>query len=210
MKSLRRYSCGIVFILAFPVLADTSQEGSLNTNTENSTVSSNNVTGDSTTNNFNGAGSSSDIPAASAMSPSYITSGLESCLKGSAGALQTNIIGLSAGRYKEDENCNRRRDAKMLFDLGMKVAGIARLCQDPKTWEAMLISGTPCPIVNGSKLMVGKQAYLIIKSNPELYIPNYKKKEDYFNQILNIGGPEDEKQDGVVSISGRFRRSQSN
>lgn len=209
MKSLRRYSCGIVFILAFPVLADTSQEGSLNTNTENSTVSSNNVTGDSTTNNYNGAGSSSDIPAASAMSPSYLSSGLESCLRGSAGSLQTGIVGISAGRYKEDEDCNRRRDAKMLFDLGMKVAGIGRLCQDKLTWEAMFASGTPCPIIKNGKLIVGKRAYLMIKTMPELYIPNYKEKEGYYNQILNIGGPEDEKDDDIISVSGRFRRSQS-
>ena len=37
----------------------------------------------------------------------------------------------------------------------------------------MFISGTPCPILVNSRLVVGEAAYLAIKQNPELYIPNY-------------------------------------
>jgi hypothetical protein len=164
----------LVSSLAF---ADNSQEGSLNTNAENSTVGSNNESSSSTT-NYNGAGSSKAIPVGSAITPSYMANGVETCLQGAGGSLQTGMIGFSGGKFKEDPNCNRRRDSKVLSDLGMKVAAVARMCENTKVWESMFISGTPCPILTRGKLIVGKRAYLMMKSNPELYIPNYGKVEN--------------------------------
>jgi len=143
------------------------QEGSLNTSNNNSTVSSNNNTqDDSVTNTYNGAGSSSEIPVGSAIAPSYMSSGVESCLQGSGGSLQTGMLGFSKGSYTEDKNCNRRRDAKVLSDLGMKVAAIAVMCQDKKIWRSMFVSGTPCPLLQNGKLIVGKRAFLVMKRQP--------------------------------------------
>jgi len=163
-----------LLLLAPLAFGDNTQEGSLNTNAENSTVGSNNESSSSTT-NYNGAGSSSEIPVGSAITPSYMSNGVETCLQGSGGSIQTGMLGLSGGKFKEDPNCNRRRDSKVLSDLGMKVAAVARMCQEHKVWESMFISGTPCPILTRGKLIVGKRAYLMMKSNPELYIPNYGK-----------------------------------
>jgi len=161
----------LVSSLAF---ADTTQDGSLNTNAENSTVNSNNETQSSSeTNNYNGAGSSGTIPPPSAIAPSYMANGVETCLQGASGSISSGILGMSGGRFVEDQNCNRRRDSKVLSDLGMKVAAVARMCADTQVWESMFISGTPCPILTRGKLIVGKRAYLMMKSNPELYIPNY-------------------------------------
>lgn len=163
----------LVLLLASGLaVADTNQEGSLNNNHENSTVNSNNNT-TSETNNYNGAGSSSEIPPPSAISPSYMSNGVETCLQGSAGSISTGMFGLSGGKYVEDKNCNRRRDAKVLSDLGMKVAAVARMCEDINVWRSMFTSGTPCPVLSRGKLVVGKRAYLMMKTNPELYIPDY-------------------------------------
>jgi len=145
------------------------------TNNNNSTVSSNNET-TATTNNYNGAGSSpNSMPVGSAIAPSLMSNGMDSCLMSANGGIQSFGLGLSTGAYRQDENCNRRRDAKVLSDLNMKVASIALMCQDEGVWEAMFISGTPCPILVNSKLVAGRAAYLAIKQNPELYIPNYGK-----------------------------------
>lgn len=145
------------------------------TNNNNSTVSSYNET-TATTNNYSGAGSSpGSMPVGSAISPSLMSNGMDSCLMSTNGGLQSFGVGLSTGAYRQDENCNRRRDAKVLSDLNMKVASIALMCQDDNVWEAMFISGTPCPILVNSKLVAGRAAYLAIKQNPELYIPNYGK-----------------------------------
>lgn len=191
-----------------------TQEGSLNNNYDDSTVNSNNNT-QSETNNYNGAGASSEIPVGTAMSPSYLSNGMENCLQGSSGALQTLNLGISKGSYVLDEHCNRRRDAKVLSDLGMKVAAVARMCENPDVWESMFISGTPCPILTRGKLVVGKRAYMVMKSNPELYIPNYgsvskkkgfTEKQVWYNTILGIGEEDVKEETGDgMSISERFR-----
>ena len=195
---------------------DNQQEGSLNTSNNNSTVSSNNTTTDgSTSNTYNGAGSSSEIPVGSAISPTYMSNGSETCLQGTGGSLQTVAVGFSSGTYKKDFNCNRRRDAKVLSDLGMKVAAIARMCEDITVWRSMFLSGTPCPILQRGKLVVGKRAFLVMKTQPEIYIPDYGKvkrsltdTQVWYNTILGIGeNINEESTEDTVSISDRFRSS---
>ena len=116
-----------------------SQEGSLNTSNVNSTVSSNNNTEDkSVSNTYNGAGSASEIPVGSAISPTYMSTGVDTCLKGSGGSLQTVGVGFSSGEYEVDPNCERRRDAKLLSDLGMKVAAVSRMCEDDIVWLSLI------------------------------------------------------------------------
>jgi len=195
---------------------DNQQEGSLNTSNNNSTVSSNNTTTDgSTSNTYNGAGSSSEIPVGSAISPTYMSNGSETCLQGTGGSLQTVAVGFSSGTYKKDFNCNRRRDAKVLSDLGMKVAAIARMCEDITVWRSMFLSGTPCPILQRGKLVVGKRAFLVMKTQPEIYIPDYGKvkrsltdTQVWYNTILGIGeNINEESTEDTISISDRFRSS---
>ncbi len=77
VKNLFKFS--FLWLFAFNVLADNAQDGSLNTyNGEGSTVSSNNTTqDDSVSNTYNGAGSSSEMPVGSAISPSYMSNGMD-------------------------------------------------------------------------------------------------------------------------------------
>lgn len=181
------------------------QEGSLNTyNGDGSTVSSNN-SDDSTTNNYNGAGSSSEIPVGSAVSPSYMSNGMDTCLKGTGGSLQTVGVGFSQGGYEVDENCIRLKESKLLSDLGMKVGAIARLCDSVLVFKSMLSSGTPCPILSNGKLVVGKRAILAMKRQPELYIPDYKDNAEWYNGILNIGEVTEDVEEDSMSISDKFR-----
>ena len=42
-------------------------------------------------------------------------------------------------------DCERIKLSKVLNDLGMKVAAVSILCQDPRVFFAMEQSGTPCP-----------------------------------------------------------------
>ena len=62
-----------------------------------------------------------------------------------AGAVQTQIIGISAGTTIVDENCEQLKIAKTLYDMGMKVAAVSVLCQDRRVFDAMSMAGTPCP-----------------------------------------------------------------
>ena len=106
-----------------------SQSGDLNTNQQGATVDSNNNT-TTNTNQYNGAGSASEIPVASAVAPSLMSGGNDSCLKSTAGGISTLNVGISSGKYIQDEECNRRKDAQMLFTLNMKIAAITTMCQN--------------------------------------------------------------------------------
>lgn len=197
----------LLFLFAGATYAN-QQEGSLNNyNGDNSTVSSNNSTTDtSTTNNYNGAGSSSEMPVGSAITPSFMSNGMDTCLKGSGGSLQTVGVGISRGNYDVDPNCDRRRDAKLLSDLGMKVAAVSRMCDSVENFRAMFQSGTPCPILKNGRLVVGKKAFVVMKTQPELYIPDYAENADWYNGILNIGeASEDVEETTTGSISDMFR-----
>jgi len=213
MQLLRTYyKVILLWLFAVNVVANT-QEGSLNNyHGENSVANSNNTTTDTSTttqNTYNGAGSSSEMPVGSAISPSYMSNGMDTCLKGTGGSLQTVGVGFSSGGYNIDPECNRRRDAKVLSDLNMKVAAVARMCQSVDVWKAMFISGTPCPILSNGKLIVGKRAFLMMKQNPNTYIPDYSKKtKEWYNTILKIGESDvDEEEDNFTSISAKYRSS---
>jgi len=206
---VRQFFC-LLMMLSWVALGDNAQEGSLNTyHGSDSTTNSNNTTTDtSTSNTYNGAGSSSEIPVGSAITPSYMSNGMDTCLKGTGGSLQTVGVGFSSGTYDVDPECNRRRDAKVLADLGMKVSAVARMCQSTDVWKAMFVSGTPCPILNNGKLVVGKRAMLVMKRQPETYIPDYSKKtKDWYNTVLNIGGEDTDEEDTIISVSAKFRSS---
>jgi len=219
MRSLRvlqsnaRATVLVLFVLAFmPGLAHAQtndQTGDLNTSTvnTNSTVSSNNP---ATTNNYNGAGAASKVtPPPSAIAPSYMSNGQDTCLAGRSAGVQVNVFGLSAGGYKQDLECNRRRDAKILKDLGMNIAAVALMCQKKTIWVSMFDSGTPCPLSINGKLIVGRAAYMTMKRNPKKFIPDYKKRKKHYDTILNIGGEDanEEDTDSSLSISERFRTS---
>ena len=184
-----------------------SQTGDLNNNYQGATVDSNNNT-TTNTNQYNGAGSASEIPVASAVAPSLMSGGQDSCLKSTTGGVSTLQIGISKGDYVQDEECNRRKDAQMLFTLNMKIAAITRMCQSDDVWLSMFESGTPCPLIVGGKVVAGKNAYLLMKRKPDLFVVGYEERKEYFDVALGINGEtedEDKQETNGKSISERFR-----
>lgn len=149
---------------------------------------SNDQTGDFNTNNQAGGdistnsgtvinqstGSSKKTPPPSAIAPSYMSSGNDSCLIGLSGGAQTAVIGLSAGSYKRDEFCEQLKLSKVLFDQGMKIGALTILCTDERVFEAMYQAGTPCPINVKGRTYIGKLAYVYWEKYPEKR-PNYDR-----------------------------------
>jgi hypothetical protein len=86
-----------------------------------------------------------ESPPPSAISPSISASNSDLCTVGVAGAVQTQILGISAGKTVRDMNCEKLKNAKTLYDMGMKVAAVSVMCQDPRIFDAMMNAGTPCP-----------------------------------------------------------------
>lgn len=85
-------------------------------------------------------------PPPTAVAPAVTTINNDVCAVAASGAVQTQILGISMGGTMRDMNCERIKLSKNLFDMGMKVAAVATLCQDERVFAAMLAAGTPCPI----------------------------------------------------------------
>jgi len=105
--------------------------------TESTTTSTISTTGNTTT--------TLKSPPASAITPTINTSNSDLCTFGVAGAVQTQILGISTGTQVTDDNCERLKNSKTLYDMGMKVAAVSLMCQDKRVFDAMMNAGTPCP-----------------------------------------------------------------
>jgi hypothetical protein len=170
----------------------TNQQGS---NIQNNSNSQNTSNTSSTTYNGNAPGST---PPPSAVSPTFMGGGTDSCLVGYGGAVSSSIIGISAGSYRRDEQCELLKLAKTLNDFGLKVAAVATICQDPRVFNAMAMAGTPCPYLGA----IGKQATLLWQQNPERR-PDHGLSKELSPITLATGTRVD---DGG-SLSDRFRAS---
>jgi hypothetical protein len=104
-----------------------------------------------------------ESPPPSAISPSINASNSDLCTVGVAGAVQTQILGISAGKTVRDMNCEKLKNAKTLYDMGMKVAAVSVMCQDPRIFDAMMNAGTPCPYDG----MIGQDAKAAWEENEE-------------------------------------------
>ncbi|MEN9297422.1 MAG: Root adhesin, partial [Bacteroidota bacterium] len=85
-------------------------------------------------------------PVPSAIAPSMSAFSQDVCGVPLSGAVSTIGIGVSGGTVYTDANCERIKLAKTLNDMQLKVAAVGVLCADIRVWEAMMMSGTPCPI----------------------------------------------------------------
>ena len=105
----------------------------------------------------------------SAISPSINASGSDLCTVGVAGAVQTQIIGISTGQVYNDENCVRLKNAKVLYDMGMKVAAVSLMCQSRSVYDSMKFAGTPCPIFSSTtgEGLIGQEATAEWRLNPK-------------------------------------------
>lgn len=164
---------GLVLLLGMSVstFAQDAEEGTESTlpddvirtdSTSNSTVTTN---GNTTT--------TLKSPPASAITPTINTSNSDLCTFGVAGAIQTQILGISTGTQVTDDNCERLKLSKTLYDMGMKVAAVSTMCQDKRVFDAMMMAGTPCPYDG----QIGEAAKVAWAADVEKQPNDDKKKE---------------------------------
>jgi len=156
-----------------------------NVTTENTNNNNNNTTSDNTNRNINESNSTQTInqnvkskaPPASAIAPSIMSYSQDLCTVGRSGAFQGQVFGFSTGATVTDENCERLKLSKYLYDTGMKVASVSILCQDPRVFKAMEMAGTPCPYQG----KIGKEATMAWAQNKSKR-PDAKEQEKLFIQ----------------------------
>jgi hypothetical protein len=136
----------LFFVLSFILVfgAITSAKGA-DTNTVSSTVVTNNT-------------------PPTANSPSVVVNNSDVCKTAAAGAVQTQILGISSGITITDENCERIKLSRSLYSMGMKVAAVSTLCADPRVWDAMHMAGTYCPYMGS----IGDEARTAWEENPDM------------------------------------------
>jgi hypothetical protein len=141
--------------------------------TVNQTTASNNVNNNVNVNDSKSTSYSENVsrqvidqnlksPPPSAIAPSMMSYSQDLCTTGQSGAVQTQILGISAGRTIRDGNCERIKLSKTLYDMGMRVAAVSLLCQDDRVFRAMEMAGTPCPFMG----LIGAQATDAWGKNP--------------------------------------------
>jgi hypothetical protein len=153
----------------------TSNATNINQNNNNSTsVNTNIQQGDMTNRNINDTNITQKViqPPPTAIAPAMMSGGGQDlCTTGQSGALQTQLFGAAFGSTSRDLNCERLKLSKTLYDMGMKVAAVATMCQDRRVWEAMMAAGTPCPYEG----QIGEKAKALWEANPNK-IPKYDYK----------------------------------
>jgi hypothetical protein len=214
-----RYLLGALLI-AFPALAQQDINGSFNTNIgAGTTVDSNNI---NETINYNGAGSAPGSqptpPVMSAVAPTMMGGGgNDSCLIPSSTGIQVTLFGVSRGDMEQDPECNRRKDSRLLGTpqavggLGLQVSGISLMCQSPGVFRAMALANTPCPIADvvTGNILIGRNAYVRMRENPDVYIVSYRQEQAFWDSLLLIGRelPDAPPEPPRASLSDTFRRT---
>ena len=99
-----------------------------------------------------------------ANSPSVVVNNSDVCKTAAAGAVQTQILGISSGITITDENCERIKLSRSLYSMGMKVAAVSTLCADPRVWDAMYMAGTVCPYMGS----IGEEARVKWEENSDM------------------------------------------
>jgi hypothetical protein len=193
-KVLLFLMCGFLALLYLSVLvpmafAEEGCDSTTNSNcieTNSNTNSNSTSTIDSTT--------TVKSPPPSAITPNINSSSSDTCHIPAGGSIQTQILGISGGTAIRDLNCERLKNAKVMYDMGLKISAVAIMCQDKRIHLAMANSGTPCPI-NG---LVGDAAKTEWENNPHL-VPGYVagKKEEWDDDDKNTAK-------GAVGIGGLF------
>jgi len=158
----------VIRILLIILILSVSIKAFAETNTVSSTVVTNNT-------------------PPTANSPSVVVNNSDVCKTAVAGAVQTQILGISSGITVTDENCERIKLARSLYASGMKVASVSILCQDPRVWDSMTMAGTPCPYMGS----IGQDAETGWKENMDM-IPEgsviYAKWNDEISRMKVVEG----------------------
>ena len=155
-----------------------------NTNTNDTTVNST-ATNTNNNNNNNDSNIKQEIITAppSAIAPTVMTGGNDTCTVTYSASVQTQILGASGGGHIRDLNCERLKNSKTLYNMGMKVAAVSLMCQDPSVYRAMEMAGTPCPF-DGS---IGAEAKAQWDANPEMQPTNIEQEVRRNDELKGAG-----------------------
>lgn len=75
-----------------------------------------------------------------------LTTSNDTCMGSTSGSVNIAGLGLGGGSTYVDENCKRLKNSRELWNMGMKAASLALMCNDPANREALEVTGFACPV----------------------------------------------------------------
>ena len=94
-----------------------------------------------------------------------------------ASAIGTALFNASSGFHVEDKACTRRKNAKLLASLGLRVSATALMCQDNNIFLAMIAAASPCPIdgkIGDEAIKEYRKRGILDENNNVIKYPSYK------------------------------------
>ena len=160
--------------------SNTTISGGYTSTTTNNNDGQTNTTTSTTTNATTHSNNSETqkIPVGTANAPSMSSYSQDLCTVGVSAGVQMTSFGVATGSYFTDENCERMKLSKLLYDFNMRVAAIAILCQDDRIFSAMDHAGTPCPFEGqiGAAAKAQWKKYDVERPDYNRYIKNLKRR----------------------------------
>jgi hypothetical protein len=74
-----------------------------------------------------------------------LTTSNDTCMGSTSGSLNIAGLGIGGGTSWVDENCKMLKNSRELWNMGMKAASMALMCNDPANREALELTGYVCP-----------------------------------------------------------------
>jgi hypothetical protein len=74
-----------------------------------------------------------------------LTTSNDTCMGSTSGSVNIAGLGIGGGSSWVDTNCKRLKNARELWNMGMKGAAMALMCQDAENKEALEVTGYVCP-----------------------------------------------------------------
>ena len=98
---------------------------------------------DSTT-TIQGSTTIRNVPA---MGTTLLTTSNDTCMGSTSGSVVVAGFGIGGGSTYVDTDCRRIKNARELWNMGMKAASLALMCNDPDNRIALEVTGFACPPV---------------------------------------------------------------
>ena len=74
-----------------------------------------------------------------------LTTSNDTCMGSTSGSVNIAGVGIGGGSTWTDTNCKRLKNARELWNMGMKAASMALMCRDDENREALEQTGYQCP-----------------------------------------------------------------
>lgn len=82
-----------------------------------------------------------------------LVSSNDTCMGSSSGSVNAPGIGIGLGTTWTDGNCKMLKNAREMWNMGMRAAALALMCKDPDNREALEVTGFECPSRKDNKVV---------------------------------------------------------